>query len=512
MSRTRSVTNCCREGHASMASERRLHPVSFLFAMQDSAKQFLVPGILGLFAVRNLESWEVLAALLILPVAVAAFWRTLSVRYRFDETELVIRSGFLFKRVRHIPYDRIQNVDSVQNPLHRLLGVMEVRVETGGGTDTEANLRVVNRDALEEIRGAVFARRGGTPIGETAEVNAARVLLALSPREVAMFGLIQGYGMLVAGAFFGLLTEVGLLDRAAELFFGERGAGRGVLRRLAAAAFDDAALPIWQLLMTVGTLTVLLVVFRLLSAAWMSATYWGFRLTRSGDDLRCEYGLLTRIASTVPVRRIQKLTVREGPWHRLAGRVSLQVQTAGGRVGEDQQSTRTWLAPLVGRAAIVELVASILPEAALPVEWQSVHPRGVRREFVAMMVIVIPVAVVLVWAIGWRALAGIPFLLVWALIYAQRTVAGLKWGLSADAVHFASGWIWRTVVTAPVTKVQVVSRSESPFDRRHGMASVSADTAGGSGSAIAVPYLAAPVAVALAERLSTAAARTAFRW
>ena len=512
MSPTRSAINCCREGRESMASERRLHPLSFVFAIQDSLKQFLFPALLGLFAVRNLESWEISAALLVVPVAGVAFGRTLSVRYRFDETELVIRSGFLFKRVRHIPYDRIQNVDSVQNPLHRLLGVMEVRVETGGGTDTEANLRVVNRNALEEIRAAVFARRGGTPAGEADAEDTARILLALSPREVAIFGLIQGYGMLVAGAFFGLLAEVGLLDRAAEVFFGERGAGRGVLRQLAAAVFDDAPLPLWPLLITIGTLAVLLLAFRLLSAAWMSATYWRFRLTRSGDDLRCEYGLLTRVASTVPVRRIQKLTVREGPWHRLAGRVSLQVQTAGGRVGEDEQSTRTWLAPLVHKTAAPGLLAAILPEVATRVEWQPVHPRGVRREFVGMMAVVLPLSALLTWAVGWWALLALPGLLGWSFLYAQRTVAGLRWAVSDAAVHFASGWIWRTVVSAPLTKIQVVSRHESPFDRRHGMASVSADTAGGGGSAIAVPYLAAPVAATLTERLSAAASRTPFRW
>jgi putative membrane protein len=320
--------------------------------------------------------------------------------------------------------------------------------------------------------------------------------------------------MLVAGALFGLLWELGLLDRAAGTLLGDRGAGRGVLRQLARAVFDDGPLPLRQLLTMAATLIVLLVVFRLLSAAWMSVTYWGFRLTRSGDDLRCEYGLLTRVASTVPVRRIQKLTVGEGPWHRLVGRVSLQVQTAGGQAGEGGESARTWLAPLVHRSALAELIASILPEAAADPDWQPVHPRGVRREFVGMMVVVVPVAASLAWTLGWWALALVPLLLAWSLFYAQRTVAALRWAVSEEAVHFANGWIWRRVLTAPLTKVQVVSRHEGPFDRRHGMASVSADTAGRqmSGYAIDIPYLAAPVAVALAQRLSAAAARTPFRW
>ena len=51
-------------------------------------------------------------------------------------------------------------------------------------------------------------------------------------------------------------------------------------------------------------------------------------------------------------------------------------------------------------------------------------------------------------------------------------------------------------------------------NRRHGMASVFADTAGRAheGYAIRIPYLAAGVAAALAGQLSAAAARTSFRW
>lgn len=498
-----------------MESERRLHPLSFVFAIQDSAKQFLLPLIVALFAARSADAWQLWAALALVPMAGVALGRTLSVRYRFDDTELVIRSGVFFKRVRHIPYDRIQNVDAVQNPLHRLLGVIEVRIETGGGADTEGALRVVNSGALQEIRSFVFAKRSGAAgPGESVAAVDQQILLAMSPRELALFGLIQGYGMIVAGALFGLLYETGVLDRAAGSWFDDRGPGRGVLRQLAQAAFNDGVWPMRQVLLMLATLIALLVVFRLLSAVWMAVTYWGFRLTRAGDDLRCEYGLLTRVVSTVPVRRIQKLTVGEGPFHRMADRLSLQVQTAGGKAGENGESTRTWLAPLVRKTALPELIAAILPEVATDVEWQSVHPRGVRREFAGMMVVVLPIFAALIWAVGWRALIVLPILLGWSLLYAQRTVAALRWGLSNDAVHFASGWIWRSVLAAPLTKVQVVARIEGPFDRRHGMARVSADTAGRqmSGYSITIPYLAAAVAATLAERLSAAAVRTPFRW
>ena len=55
---------------------------------------------------------------------------------------------------------------------------------------------------------------------------------------------------------------------------------------------------------------------------------------------------------------------------------------------------------------------------------------------------------------------------------------------------------------------------ESPFDRRHKMASVLIDTAnaGAGQDAIAIPYLQRDVAEDIYGRLSAAAAETEFRW
>ena len=61
-------------------------------------------------------------------LSAAALFRYWSYRYRLDHDELVVRQGVLFRNERHIPYARVQNIDLVQNPLHRLFGVAEVRL------------------------------------------------------------------------------------------------------------------------------------------------------------------------------------------------------------------------------------------------------------------------------------------------------------------------------------------------------------------------------------------------
>lgn len=500
---------------ASMVSERRLHPLSFLFAIQESAKQFIVPAVVALFAARGRSSWEIWAAFVVVPMALVALARAWSVRYHFDETEFVLRSGFIFKRVRHIPYDRIQNVDAVQNVLHRAVGVMDVRIETGGGAETEAVLRVVDREALDEIRAHVFAKR--TPAvtdGISLAAPTATVLLAMPPREILLFGLIHGKGMLVVGALFGLLWEIGLMDRIGSETVAQGRAGRGVVRQFMLALFDDAAWPVWQVLVAILALVLVLTLFRVLSACWTLVTYYNFTLTRSGDDLRCEYGLLTRVASTIPLHRIQEVVIREGPWHRWSGRSSIAVQTAGGTAGEEASTRRAWLAPLVHNVDVPRLLDTVIADAPAEPTWHPVLPRGAGREFVGSLFLVLPISAAALYLLQLRGLWIMAILTVWAIVHARRSVEAIRWTTSGGAIQFTSGWIWRKLLMAPLGKIQVVSRHETPFDRRHRMASVFVDTAGRArvDYSIRIPYLARSDADTLAEHLAASAAQTAFRW
>ena len=97
--------------------------------------------------------------MLVLPSLGLSIVRYLTFRIRYEPDELVIRSGLLFRNVRHIPYARVQNLDAVQNVFHRALGVVDVRIETGSGSEPEARLSVLPAADLDAMRARVFAGR-----------------------------------------------------------------------------------------------------------------------------------------------------------------------------------------------------------------------------------------------------------------------------------------------------------------------------------------------------------------
>jgi putative membrane protein len=247
---------------------------------------------------------------------------------------------------------------------------------------------------------------------------------------------------------------------------------------------------------------------------WGLTRLYGFKLTRAGEDLRSEYGLFTRVVATVPMRRIQTLTVFEGPWHQLFGWAAVRVTTAGGHGGAESASQREWIAPIIRRDRLAAFLREVLPEAAVEtVAWQAVHPRAIVRALRVSAILPSIVCAALVMILGWWDLVLLAVLLTWAAIAARQYVRHLGWMLTDEAVFFRSGWWWRYQTVARFTRIQAVSMTETPFDRRTGMASVRVDTAGAdSAHSVDIPYLDREVASGLYGRLAAQAAQTEFRW
>lgn len=501
-----------------MPSEHRLHPSSFLFAVGGQLKNFLLPGIVVLFTAGvSGGNWEIWLMTLVVPVAFFSFIRTLSYRYRLDEAELVVRTGFVFRNERHIPYGRIQNVEVVQNVFHRLLGVVEVKIETGGSHEDEARMRVVTQAAHQEIRARVFAHKRPPTVEEAVETasDQGATVLTLPMGELLLSGLIANRSAIVIAAAFGVIWELGLFDFVFTWVFGDKVTGRSIVAQVARAFVGRGYPSPWYLLLAIGTLSALFAAVTIISMVWALVRLYGFTLRRVGDDLLADYGLLTRITTTIPMRRIQTLTVYEGPLYRLFDRASVKVETAGGDAGEQGQARREPLVPIIRRADLDAFLRNVLPDIDVNVvEWERAAPRAVVREWRQSVILAAVFSLFFVVMLKFWTLLLFTALAALSILHARRYVAALGWALTDTAVLFRRGWIWRRLTAARFSKVQTVALHQSPFDRRHDMARVQVDTAGSiaSSDAVNIPYLPAPAARTLHLRLSAEASRTSFEW
>lgn len=480
--------------------EQRLHPSSLLFSLLRHLRQFLWPLALMFFLSKKSDTWEVYATFAVIPLMIFEAWRYFNLRYLIADGELIVYEGVFFKNVRHVPLERIQSIDSTQNFLHRMFNVAEVRVETAGNTEPEAKLRVLSISARDRLRGIVFddaPRASDVPAeGLLANVPAGESFaFHLPATELALLGLNPFRGLAILGVGLGIGGQLGLFEVVSPAaIFSALGAGAGVLQ---------------DLFLGVATIFALGVAILLISLVSTFIGLHDFTLERSRGEFRTHCGLLTRHTTTIPLGRVQFVSVKANLLLRFLKRSSIQIETAGGK-GEAQSGNHTqrWLMPVVENEFVPGLLRSIDPNIDLEsVAWQGLGPRaGKRRLFRSirecLLVAIVPAIFFSTW--GAQVLAiGLPILAIMALAHAHKQHQVTAWASEPFGVLMRTGVLTRTIGVALSGRVQSVSVSSSPFDRRYQMAKLAIDTAGAGkvGHKIDIEYMQRDLAESLRDHL-----------
>ncbi len=486
-----------------LEKQRRLHPLSWLFVLILQLKQFAFPLIILLFTGRGdrHELWPLIG---VAALAVYSIFQYFTYRYRVLDDELVVRSGVFQKSVRHIPFSRIQNVSITQNVLHRLFNVAEVKLEAAGGAKPEAEMRVLSLGDAHELEELIRAHVLIANVMETTAATSTHTetLHRLSVIDVIKLGLINNRGMIVIGAAIGVLFQtageaMGKVMRSAIKFL----FGWSDSLHLGTSA---------TVLGIVLMIVFFLVLVRLFSVVIALLQYHGFNLSQSGRRLTVQRGLLSRLRTSLPLRRIQAYGLSEGWLHRRFKKRSLKVDSAaGGAMGQEDKSPLRDLVPLAEPAEMDQLISRFLASDQWPIQnWQSLHRDSWKREFLlpALFVLVAAVAGAVVYqayvALG---LLFIPVLFLRAKVWSAH--AGFAHTEHLIAVR--EGWLSREWRFAEISKLQGLVLREGVLDRRYGMASLYLDTAGAQAmsSAFRIPYLPREQAQILMAQLSTKISR-----
>jgi putative membrane protein len=245
--------------------------------------------------------------------------------------------------------------------------------------------------------------------------------------------------------------------------------------------------------------------------------FYGFTLSRKGEDLHRTYGLLTRRSSSLPRRRIQVLKVEESLLRRLLRLATLRADTAGSPAGHGREGAggRDVLLPVVPRAEVPALLPSFFPDLETgPVEWQRVSRRAIRRGTLKGAVAFLAVGC---FSFGlqndWRALW--PWLFI-PLVYLANLMSFRHLGYWLGEKYFRTrrGWLRRATHIVPIRNAQAILLRQTPFDRRLGVVTLTVDTAGQAytGGGPKVHNVPVDEALALARTLAQRAAATRYRW
>lgn len=497
------------------AVEQRLHPLSWLFLLQRQLGQLLLPLLaLVLFGSRVDRSESIgllLAGISIAVLLLVSLLNYLTYRYRIDSESVAIRSGWLQRSRRDIPFSRIHNVSVHQALLHRAFGVAEVRLESAGGSKPEAEMRVLRLDQARALEQLLRVRAISTPLPASGDALVdEKTLLRLRSAEILRLGLISNRGMVVVLAALGLAQQL-LPRRSLSRMIEHTVEDSGAQAQFYLQQFQPTTASL-ALVVILGA-SVLLAILRLLSVGVALVQYHGFRLSQHDQHLTMERGLLTRLRSHLAQRRIQAYTVQESLLQRLFRRRQLRVDSATSAADSGQNHTFKELAPIATPQTCDALLQQLLPHLQWPPpHWQPVLACCWWRLWLPWWLL-LPLALIAWMQLGawaWLLLAGIPF----AAFGARQQIRRMAYWYDEHYVAVRGGWWSRWWRLAEIGKLQALHLSRSPLDRLTGTATLWLDSAGAGSNQPPLRLRFIPLAQAQAVylQLSSQLARHQLEW
>ncbi len=519
------------------------------------------------FLLRN-PQYTVLAALTaLLTVALVGGLQYWFFRFRIDDDRILIRQGVVNRAAVDLPFDRIQGINVNRRPIERVLGLVTVVLDTPGSISAEGQLPTVDPEIAEQLLAKVAEHQADGPEGGAgtahdldaaerdrtagesqgpatgARLDAARargeVLQELASRDLFRMGLVSR-GFVLYGLL--LLVVARQVDVATDAALGAFGAVRDVLGGLGAfaAAVAVAALALGLLVLVVAT--------RVGSAF---VRHYGYTLWREGRSYRSRAGLFTRKEAAVRIPKVQQLRVYQGAVYRIFGRHRLALPPIGGSLDadddDDERTRETVDVDTLGvpwaDSALVERIRSGVFRgegerlAALPDDeaFTRVSRLYIRAAALRFLFVGVPAGIFLLFILsdmvaaswrgedvdrsvlfmhqlqGWGAASAI-----WAAlsVVLAAPVGWLRWRATAymhddDGLSCRTGLIGYSVEAFLFRKAQGVTVTQSPLQRRHGLATLEVETACGS---VTVPYIEHALVCALRDLIVYKVESSRRRW
>lgn len=151
---------------------KKLYYIYLLLAVIIGILPWYVPMLLfapkdfSAFLVITGTSMLILAVLIFVVYWIPRYYDTML--YRLTGNEIVWRRGVWFKNTGIVPYNRITNIDIIQGPVSRMLGIASLKIQTAGysaPSGGSAEIRIDGMEQFEELRDLIMEFvRGKKPV------------------------------------------------------------------------------------------------------------------------------------------------------------------------------------------------------------------------------------------------------------------------------------------------------------------------------------------------------------
>jgi putative membrane protein len=464
---------------------QRLDPRMLLVHPIRELLRFL-PVLVGLFVFGRASGgsdvqWQLLGIALPIALGILRYYTT---SFRIGEGRIELRRGLVNKHVLSTRLERVRTVEMTAQPIQRLLGLTTVRV--GTGTASTSDVDRLDLDGLPTERArrlradllhAAPVDTGEPTAGEVAGADTAptpvRVVLRLDP-SWSRFAPLTSSGVVATAAILGVGSQV----------LGNFGGGPNL-------EVDNSFIGVggsWGIALV--ALPILIAAISVFAVAGYLVGNWGLTLTHAARDgsWHLRRGLFTTRETSLDDERVSGVTIGEPIGLRLAGGGRLSAIVTG---LDRRQSGSSMIVPPAPRPVVTGVAGQVLgTDEPVTTALRSHGPRARTRRFSRALVPTVLLALALVLAV----VSGAP---LWILVLAAALPA-VGAALAVDRArslghvltqrHFVarSGSLFRARQALETTAIIGWNFRSSWFQRRAGLTTLSATTAGGSQSVTAI--------------------------
>lgn len=430
--------------------------------------------------------------------------------------DLVVVEGLWVRKRRVIPVGRVHGVNIRADLLMRMLGLVEVVVQTAGGgsSEPEAKIGAITLADAEALRTALLhitpaeedapaptsaqdpaadgeapdalaqtqapAIIGADPIGRMSDFRG-----AFGGRQAQAHEVSYEHRVAVRELVLAALTS----NRVPIMFAVLLGVGAQLTEVVGLTAVEDTASTVARLAVPVLVAFALAMLVLVALAAVVAAVVkdYGFVARRIDRRIEIEAGLIERRMTGIPVSKVQSVRVEESWLRKLLGLAAVYVDTAG--ISHDQEANggSSALIPALRASELPAIMAGLLPEAQLFPVAPGLAPRALRFYMFApsltVLLIGIPLVITLgvLWAPGYVA-GGTVLAIVVGITAALRALAWRRSGIGVDdhAMTMRTGILGESRLRISRTRIQSLTVRQNPFQRRAGLATLVADSVSGS--------------------------------
>ncbi|WP_050615478.1 PH domain-containing protein [Bacillus testis] len=435
--------------------KHRFHPVWILFEAGVYVKQtsFI---ILFVFVLRfNINTgwvlWAKIGYLLmsmaVLVYMVCKWWR---LHYEFKKKAIVFHEGVFVRRERIVPVDKIQNLHTKTNIVHRIFGLTSLTIETG---TTMGESAIVFKVLTPEEYDAIAVYLNSLDTGEEAEpaVPVREVMFRSTMKDnvkaaFTSFSFLAIFPVLLA--VYSKIDEVFNLDKKAGSIF---------------SFFGDHLL----------FLLPLAIVALLLSAAFgfvqTMIKYGNYEISEDEERIYIKKGMLEHSSFSIQKDRVQAIEVRRPLLKRLFGMAEIKLISAGNIGDEDDQTNSLY--PFMPKDEAYELVNALLPmyeieEQMMKLPKKILWLRLIRPYYVTLAVFI----VMLLWLPEWLWIAAAVFLI--AVVFRILDFVWTGYRRKGAFMQIRKGGFMNETFLTRVEKIQEIQVRHSWLQRKFNVATI----------------------------------------